>query len=249
MTTSLTTTTAVAARAVAATKIYGTGDAAVRALDAVSLELADGRFTAIMGPSGSGKSTLMHCLAGLDDLTSGQVFVGDVELGSLSDRELTLLRRERLGFVFQSFNLVPTLSAAENIALPALLAGTRTDEEWVDSVIDAVGLRDRLAHRPAELSGGEQQRVAVARALAMRPDIIYADEPTGNLDSRSGAELLAFLRRAVRQLGQTVVMVTHDPSAAARADTVVFLADGRIVDELAEPSSEAIFDHLKSLGD
>jgi len=249
MTTSLTTTTAVAARAVAATKIYGTGDAAVRALDAVSLELADGRFTAIMGPSGSGKSTLMHCLAGLDDLTSGQVFVGDVELGSLSDRELTLLRRERLGFVFQSFNLVPTLSAAENIALPALLAGTRTDEEWVDSVIDAVGLRDRLAHRPAELSGGEQQRVAVARALGMRPDIIYADEPTGNLDSRSGAELLAFLRRAVRQLGQTVVMVTHDPSAAARADTVVFLADGRIVDELAEPSSEAIFDHLKSLGD
>ena len=248
MTTSLTTTTAVAARAVAATKIYGTGDAAVRALDAVSLELADGRFTAIMGPSGSGKSTLMHCLAGLDDLTSGQVFVGDVELGSLSDRELTLLRRERLGFVFQSFNLVPTLSAAENIALPALLAGTRTDEEWVDSVIDAVGLRDRLAHRPAELSGGEQQRVAVARALAMRPDIIYADEPTGNLDSRSGAELLAFLRRAVRQLGQTVVMVTHDPSAAARADTVVFLADGRIVDELAEPSSEAIFDHLKTLG-
>ena len=172
-----------------------------------------------------------------------------MELGSLSDRELTLLRRERLGFVFQSFNLVPTLSAAENIALPALLAGTRTDEEWVDSVIDAVGLRDRLAHRPAELSGGEQQRVAVARALAMRPDIIYADEPTGNLDSRSGAELLAFLRRAVRQLGQTVVMVTHDPSAAARADTVVFLADGRIVDELAEPSSEAIFDHLKSLGD
>ena len=201
-----------------------------------------------MGPSGSGKSTLMHCLAGLDDLTSGQVFVGDVELGSLSDRELTLLRRERLGFVFQSFNLVPTLSAAENIALPALLAGTRTDEEWVDSVIDAVGLRDRLAHRPAELSGGEQQRVAVARALGMRPDIIYADEPTGNLDSRSGAELLAFLRRAVRQLGQTVVMVTHDPSAAAQADTVVFLADGRIVDEMQEPGSEAIFDHLKSLG-
>ena len=245
MTTSLTTTTAVAARAVAATKIYGTGDAAVRALDAVSLELADGRFTAIMGPSGSGKSTLMHCLAGLDDLTSGQVFVGDVELGSLSDRELTLLRRERLGFVFQSFNLVPTLSAAENIALPALLAGTRTDEEWVDSVIDAVGLRDRLAHRPAELSGGEQQRVAVARALAMRPDIIYADEPTGNLDSRSGAELLAFLRRAVRQLGQTVVMVTHDPSAAARADTVVFLADGRIVDDMQEPTPDRVLDRMK----
>src|SRR5437763_15116397 len=239
MTPSITTSRTVPARAVAATNIYGPGDAAVRALDAVSLELADGRFTAIMGPSGSGKSTLMHCLAGLDDLTSGQVFVGAVELGSLSDRDLTLLRRERLGFVFQSFNLIPTLSAAENIALPALLAGSQPDEDWVSSVIDAVGLRDRLAHRPAELSGGEQQRVAVARALAMRPDIIYADEPTGNLDSRSGAELLAFLRRAVRQLGQTVVMVTHDPSAAARADTVVFLADGRIVDELAEPSSEA----------
>jgi putative ABC transport system ATP-binding protein len=248
MTSSITTTTAVAARAVAATKIYGAGDAAVRALDAVSVELADGRFTAIMGPSGSGKSTLMHCLAGLDDLTSGQVFVGGVELGSLSDKELTLLRRERLGFVFQSFNLIPTLSAAENIALPALLAGSQPDEDWVSSVIDAVGLRDRLAHRPAALSGGEQQRVAVARALAMRPDIIFADEPTGNLDSRSGAELLGFLHRAVRQLGQTVVMVTHDPSAAAQADTVVFLADGRIVDEMTEPSSEAIFDHLKTLG-
>jgi putative ABC transport system ATP-binding protein len=248
MTSSITTTTAVAARAVAATKIYGTGDAAVRALDAVNVELADGRFTAIMGPSGSGKSTLMHCLAGLDDLTSGQVFVGEVELGSLADRDLTLLRRERLGFVFQSFNLVPTLSAAENIALPALLAGKRPDEEWVQSVVDAVGLRDRLTHRPAALSGGEQQRVAVARALAMRPDIIFADEPTGNLDSRSGAELLAFLHRAVRQLGQTVVMVTHDPSAAAQADTVVFLADGRVVDEMTEPSSEAIFDHLKTLG-
>jgi putative ABC transport system ATP-binding protein len=248
MTSSITTTTAVAARAVAATKIYGTGDAAVRALDAVNVELADGRFTAIMGPSGSGKSTLMHCLAGLDDLTSGQAFVGEVELGSLADRDLTLLRRERLGFVFQSFNLVPTLSAAENIALPALLAGKRPDEEWVQSVVDAVGLRDRLTHRPAALSGGEQQRVAVARALAMRPDIIFADEPTGNLDSRSGAELLAFLHRAVRQLGQTVVMVTHDPSAAAQAGTVVFLADGRVVDEMTEPSSEAIFDHLKTLG-
>jgi putative ABC transport system ATP-binding protein len=248
MTSSITTTTAVAARAVAATKIYGAGDAAVRALDAVSIELADGRFTAIMGPSGSGKSTLMHCLAGLDDLTSGQVYIGDIELGSLPDRDLTLLRRERLGFVFQSFNLIPTLSAAENVALPALLAGRQPDEEWVSSVIDAVGLRDRLEHRPAELSGGEQQRVAVARALAMRPDIIFADEPTGNLDSRSGAELLGFLHRAVRQLGQTVVMVTHDPSAAAQADTVVFLADGRIVDEMAEPSAEAIFDHLKTLG-
>jgi putative ABC transport system ATP-binding protein len=248
MTSAITMTTAVAARAVSATKIYGTGDAAVRALDAVSVELADGRFTAIMGPSGSGKSTLMHCLAGLDDLTSGHVFIGDVELGSLSDKELTLLRRERLGFVFQSFNLIPTLSADENISLPALLAGARRDEEWVSSVIDAVGLRDRLDHRPAALSGGEQQRVAVARALAMRPDIIFADEPTGNLDSRSGTELLGFLHRAVRQLGQTVVMVTHDPAAAARADTVVFLADGRIVDEMNEPSSEAIFDHLKSLG-
>jgi putative ABC transport system ATP-binding protein len=248
MNSSITTTTAVAARAVAATKIYGTGEAAVRALDAVSVELADGRFTAIMGPSGSGKSTLMHCLAGLDDLTSGQVYIGDIELGSLPDRDLTLLRRERLGFVFQSFNLIPTLSAAENVTLPALLAGSRPDEEWVSSVIDAVGLRDRLGHRPAELSGGEQQRVAVARALAMRPDIIFADEPTGNLDSRSGAELLGFLHRAVRQLGQTVVMVTHDPSAAAQSDTVVFLADGRIVDEMAEPSAEAIFDHLKTLG-
>jgi putative ABC transport system ATP-binding protein len=248
MTTSMTTTTAVAARSVDATKTYGTGDTAVRALDDVTVEFPDGRFTAIMGPSGSGKSTILHCMAGLDSLTSGLAFIGDVELGALPDKELTLLRRERLGFIFQSFNLVPTLSAAENVALPALLAGTKPDEEWVGSVIDALGLRERLAHRPAELSGGEQQRVAVARALAGRPHIIFADEPTGNLDSRAGGELLGFLRRAVRQLGQTVVMVTHDPAAAAQADSVLFLADGRIVDEMPEPSAEAILDRLKALG-
>ncbi len=220
----------------------------MRALDDVSVAVPDGQFTAIMGPSGSGKSTLLHCLAGLDELTSGQVFVGDVELGSLSDRDLTLLRRERLGFVFQSFNLIATLSAEDNITLPTLLAGTRPDRAWVDEVVATLGLGDRLTHRPAELSGGQQQRVAVARALASRPQVIFADEPTGNLDSRAGGELLVFLRRAVRELGQTIVMVTHDPVAASHADTVVFLADGRVVDELPAPTPEAVLDRLKALG-
>ena len=242
------TLTMAAARAVDATKVYGSADTAVRALDEVSVGFPQGCFTAIMRPSGSGKSTLMHCLAGLDQLSSGEVFLGDVELGSLSDTELTLLRRERVGFIFQSFNLLPTLSAAENISLPLLLAGKRPDRDWFDTVIAEVRLGDRLAHRPSELSGGQQQRVAVARALVTRPRIIFADEPTGNLDSRASAELLGFLRDAVDNLGQTIAMVTHDPLAAVHADRVVFLADGRIVDELAEPRSEAIFDHLKSLG-
>jgi putative ABC transport system ATP-binding protein len=246
--TAVATATAVVAEAVDATKVYGTGDTSVRALDHVDVEFPGGQYTAIMGPSGSGKSTLMHCLAGLDTLTSGQAFVDGVELGSLSDKELTRLRRERLGFVFQAYNLVPTLTAAENISLPSALAGRRPDRDWLDTVIDAVSLRDRLSHRPSELSGGQQQRVAVARALASRPAIIFADEPTGNLDSRSGAEILGFLRRAVTDLGQTIVMVTHDPVAASYADAVVFLADGRIVGRLDAPSPQAVLDRLKALG-
>jgi len=242
------TITAVVAEAVHATKVYGTGDTSVRALDGVDVEFPSRRFTAIMGPSGSGKSTLMHCLAGLDTLTSGQVFVDGVELGQLSDKELTRLRRERLGFVFQAYNLVPTLTAAENISLPSALAGRRPDREWLDTVIDAVGLRDRLTHRPSELSGGQQQRVAVARALASQPAIVFADEPTGNLDSRAGAEVLGFLRRAVTDLGQTIVMVTHDPVAASYADAVVFLADGRIVDAVDGPTADTVLDRLKQLG-
>ena len=237
----------VAGRAVAATKVYGAGDTAVRALDEVDLDVPAGRFTAVMGPSGSGKSTLMHCLAGLDDLTSGQVFIGDVDLGALSDRDLTLLRRGRIGFVFQSFNLVPTLTAEENVRLPLLLGGTAGDEDWIATVIDTVGLHDRLRHRPAELSGGQQQRVAVARALANRPEVIFADEPTGNLDSRRGAEVLAFLRRAVDELGQTIVMVTHDPAAAGYADQVVFLFDGRVVDHMDRPTPAAVLDRLGAL--
>jgi putative ABC transport system ATP-binding protein len=238
----------VAARAVAATKVYGTGPTAVTALDDVSLDIPGGRFTAIMGPSGSGKSTLMHCLAGLDDLTSGEVRIGDVDLGSLSDKELTRLRRDRIGFVFQAFNLVPTLTAEENITLPAALAGKRPDAAWLDTVVTTTGLTDRLGHRPSELSGGQQQRVAVARALATRPEIIFADEPTGNLDSRSGGEILDFLRLAVREMGQTIVMVTHDPVAAGYADDVVFLADGRVVDHMAEPTPERVLDRIKQLG-
>ncbi len=237
------------ARAVDATKVYGQGATAVRALDGVSVDIPGHRFTAIMGPSGSGKSTLMHCMAGLDDLTSGHVFLGDVELGSLSDKQLTLLRRRRVGFVFQSFNLVPTLTALENITLPATLAGTKPEREWLDAVVDTVDLADRLSHRPSELSGGEQQRVAMARALANRPELIFADEPTGNLDSRSSAALLRFMRSSVEELGQTIVMVTHDPVAAAYADSVLFLADGHLVDAIVDPTPKRVLDRLKVLGD
>ena len=240
--------TTLAARAVEAVKIYGSGDAEVRALDGVSIEFPTGHYTAIMGPSGSGKSTLLHCLAGLDSLTSGRVFIGDVDLSSLDEKRLTLLRRKKVGFVFQTYNLVPTLSAVENITLPIDIAGDKPDRAWLDTVIDTVDLRSRLSHRPSELSGGQQQRVAAARALASRPEIVFADEPTGNLDSRAGAELLEFLRRAVREFGQTIVMVTHDPNAAAYADRVIFLADGKVVDEMAEPTAERVLDRMKGLG-
>jgi putative ABC transport system ATP-binding protein len=238
-----------AARALDATKIYGSGDTQVIALDDVTVELPAGRFTAIMGPSGSGKSTLMHCLAGLDNLTSGQVFIGDTDLTTLGDKELTRLRRDKVGFVFQAFNLVPTLTAIENITLPNSLAGTKPEAGWLESVVKTTGLGDRLTHRPSELSGGQQQRVAVARALASQPAIIFADEPTGNLDSRSGAEILGFMRRAVDEMGQTIVMVTHDPGAASYADAVVFLGDGRIVDRMDAPTAERVLDRLKQLGD
>ena len=236
-----------AARAEALRKVYGTGDAAVEALRGVSLDLAAGEWTAIMGPSGSGKSTLLHILAGLDSPTDGRVFIGDVDLTLLNDKLLTQLRRDRVGFVFQAFNLIPTLTAKENITLPLDIAGADVDVEWFDTVVDTVGLRDRLGHRPSELSGGQQQRVAGARALVSRPDIVFADEPTGNLDSKSGSELLAFLRTAVDDHGQTIVMVTHDAHAAAHADRIVFLADGRIVDELREPTAERILDRLKAM--
>jgi putative ABC transport system ATP-binding protein len=235
-----TTTRRAAARTVGLTKTYGTGDAAVTALDAVDVELYAGEFTAVMGPSGSGKSTLMHCCAALDNATSGAVFVGDTELTRLKDKELTRLRRDEIGFVFQSFNLVPTLTAEENILLPLSIAGRRPDKDWYRTVIETVALQDRLSHRPNQLSGGQQQRVAVARALASRPSIVFADEPTGNLDSRSGAEVLTLLRRSVDEFGQTVVMVTHDPVAAAFTDRVVFLADGKVVDEVREPDREIV---------
>ncbi|MFE5600843.1 ABC transporter ATP-binding protein [Streptomyces coelicoflavus] len=241
-----TTVTRAAARVVDAVKVYGGGDTAVRALDGVSVDFPAGRFTAIMGPSGSGKSTLMHCAAGLDTLTSGAAHIGDTDLSTLDDRRLTLLRRDRVGFVFQAFNLVPTLTVAENITLPLDLAGRRGDTEWADALIDVVGLRDRLHHRPAELSGGQQQRVAVARAFAGRPDVVFADEPTGNLDSRSGGEVLGLLGRTVRQTGRTVVMVTHDPVAAAHADEVVFLADGRLVDRMDAPTADKVLDRMKA---
>jgi putative ABC transport system ATP-binding protein len=221
----------------------------VTALDAVDVAIPSGRFTAVMGPSGSGKSTLLHCLAGLDSLTSGQVFIGDTELGQLNDKQLTRLRREQIGFVFQSFNLVPTLSARENIVLPLDLAGSKPDLAWVDSVVHTVGLQDRLRHRPSELSGGQQQRVAVARALASKPRVIFADEPTGNLDSRTGGEILRFMSRAVHQMGQTIVMVTHDSVAAAHADEVIFLADGRIVDRMESPTATGVLDRMKRFGD
>jgi putative ABC transport system ATP-binding protein len=237
-----------AARAERAGKTYGSGDTAVVALDDLSLDLPRGQFTAIMGPSGSGKSTLMHCLAGLDTLTRGQVFVGDVDLASLSDRDRTVLRRDRLGFVFQSFNLLPTLTAEENITLPADLAGKTPDPEWFDTVVDKLDLRSRLRHRPSELSGGQQQRVAIGRALIRRPEVVFADEPTGSLDSHASAELLRFLRSVVDELEQTVVMVTHDPGAAAYADRVVFLVDGRIVEELADPSREHVLEVMGRLG-
>ena len=236
-----------AAQAIEATKVYGEGTAEVRALDGITLDIERGRFTAIMGPSGSGKSTLLHCLAGLDDLTSGSIRIGDVDIGTLDDDDLTRLRRDRIGFVFQAFNLVPTLTAEENIMLPARLARRDPDRRWVDRVIKTVGLRDRLHHRPAQLSGGQQQRVAVARALAGRPEIVFADEPTGNLDSRSGAEVLGLLRAGVTEDGASVVMVTHDPTAAAYADRVMFLADGRLVDELSDPTAEGILERLKAL--
>jgi len=230
------------------TKVYGSNDTEVRALDGVTVDFEQGKFTAIMGPSGSGKSTLMHCVAGLDDLTSGSVHIGDVELGSLSDRDLTLLRRDKVGFVFQAYNLLPTLTAAENTTLPLDLAGRRPDSGWMDQVVKAIGIADRLKHRPDELSGGQQQRVAVARALVSQPEIVFADEPTGNLDSKTGEEVLDFLRTAVEDLGQTMVMVTHDAGAAARAHRVLFLADGRIVDEMVEPTPDRILDHIKGPG-
>ncbi|MFH8516431.1 ABC transporter ATP-binding protein [Streptomyces gelaticus] len=236
-----------AARVVDAVKLHGTGDTRVRALDGVSVDFPAGRFTAIMGPSGSGKSTLMHCAAGLDTLTSGSAFIGGTDISALDDRRLTLLRRRRIGFVFQSFNLLPTLTVAENITLPLDLAGERPDQEWLDALVDIVGLRDRLRHRPGELSGGQQQRVAVARAFVGSPDVVFADEPTGNLDSRSGQEVLRLLGRTVRQTARTVVMVTHDPVAAAHADEVVFLADGRLVDRMPDPTAERVLDRFKSI--
>ena len=240
-------TTTMAARAANLSKIYGGGDTKVIALDDVTVEFPSGRYTAVMGPSGSGKSTLMHCLAGLDSSTSGQIWLGGVELSALGDKELTRLRRDEVGFIFQAFNLVPTLNALENITLPMDLAGVSPDREWLDQVIDTVGLRDRLHHRPSELSGGQQQRVACARALASRPTVIFADEPTGNLDSKSSGGILTFLRDCVRTMGQTIVMVTHDPAAAGYADRAIFLADGRVVDEISEPTAESVLERMKSL--
>jgi len=236
-----------AARVVGLTKTYGSGDALVRALDRVTLDIAAGEFTAVMGPSGSGKSTLMHCCAALDRPDKGQVWIGNRELSKLRDRALTRLRRDDVGFVFQSYNLVPTLTAGENILLPLSIARRKPDQEWLDTVIDTVGIRDRLGHKPNELSGGQQQRVAVARAMATRPTIVFADEPTGNLDSRSGAEVLELLRTSVTKFGQTVVMVTHDPVAAAYTDRVVFLADGRVVDELRKPDREQVLEIMNRM--
>jgi putative ABC transport system ATP-binding protein len=246
--TTSTTVRTTAARAEGVSKFYGTGDAAVAALKNVDVDLDRGRFTAIMGPSGSGKSTLLHMLAGLDRPTSGEVYLGETLINSLNDKALTLLRRDQIGFIFQSFNLLPTMSAAENIVLPIRIAGRKPDEFWVQSIVDKLGLADRLDHRPTELSGGQQQRVAAARALASRPQIVFADEPTGALDSASGTELLGFLRTAVRELGQTVVMVTHDPTAASYADRVLFLADGHVIDEMHEPTADAVLDFMKHLG-
>ncbi|HET6793715.1 MAG TPA: ABC transporter ATP-binding protein [Acidimicrobiales bacterium] len=238
-----------AARTVEATKIYGKDQTEVRALDGVTVEFPRGGFTAIMGPSGSGKSTLLHCSAGLDTLTSGQAFIGDTDLSTLGDDALTTLRRDHVGFIFQAYNLVPTLTADENIHLPLLLAGRKGDSEWIDKVIATMGIGDRLQHRPAELSGGQQQRVAVARAMANRPEIIFADEPTGNLDSRAGTEVLGFMRQAVDDMGQTIVMVTHDPTAASFADRILFLADGKVVDEMTEPTAVRVLERMKRFGE
>jgi putative ABC transport system ATP-binding protein len=239
---------ALMARAVDLVKSYGSGDAEVRALNGIDVEFARGQLTAVMGPSGSGKSTLMHCMAGLDVPTSGRTFIGDQEIGTLDDSGLTLMRRDRVGFIFQSFNLVPTLSAAENITLPVDLTGKKVDQVWFDFLVDQLGIKDRLTHRPAELSGGQQQRAACARALISRPALIFADEPTGNLDSNASTELLTFLRRSVTEFGQSIVMVTHDPRAAAFADRVVFLADGSLVGELLEPTADTVLEHMKQLG-
>ena len=239
----------VAAHTVEATKIYGRGQTEVRALDGITVEFEAQRFTAIMGPSGSGKSTLLHCVAGLDTLTSGSVFIGDDDLSRMSDRQLTHLRRDRIGFVFQAYNLIPTLTALENVTLPRRLANRNGDDEWVHTVVDILGLTDRLAHRPAEMSGGQQQRVAVARALASRPEIIFGDEPTGNLDSHSSGEVLSFLRRAVDDMGQTIVMVTHDPRAASYADRILFIGDGRVVDEMSHPTTDRVLERMKRFGE
>ncbi len=248
MTTTLPPTTTIAARAVNASKIYGSGDTEVRALDGVNVDFAKAQYSAIMGPSGSGKSTLLHCLAGLDKLTEGHVFLGDVDLSVLHEKELTRLRRDRIGFIFQSYNLIPTLTAMENITLPLSLAGRQPNKQWLDNVVEIVGLTGRLQHRPSELSGGQQQRVAVARALASQPEIIFADEPTGNLDTRAGGEILTFMKRAVKEFGATIVMVTHDPSAASYADRVVFLVDGHVVDELRDPRTDAVLDKMRTIG-
>lgn len=248
MTTTIPPTKTVAARAVAASKIYGTGDTIVRALDSINVEFPRAEYTAIMGPSGSGKSTLLHCLAGLDSLTDGHVYLGDIDLSTLSDKEVTRVRRDRVGFVFQTFNLIPTLTALENITLPLALAGRKPDKDWLDRIVSTVRLRDRLEHRPSELSGGQQQRVAVARALVTRPEIIFADEPTGNLDSRASAEILGFMQRAVQEFGQTIVMVTHDPISASYSNRVVFLADGHIVDEVLDPTADAVLGKMRNLG-
>jgi len=247
MTTSTVPVDLAAARMEQGVKTYGSGDAEVRALDSINVAFEKGQFTALMGPSGSGKSTLLHCIAGLDTLTTGKVYVGATELNTLSDKDLTLLRREKVGFVFQAFNLIPTMTAEKNITLQRRLGRHPVDDAWFDTVVDSFRLRDRLHHRPSELSGGQQQRVAVARALINKPDIIFADEPTGNLDSTSGREVLGFLRAAVDDLDQTVVMVTHDPAAAAFADRVIFLVDGRIVTEVSDPTTDGILDQLKQL--
>ncbi len=238
----------VAARSSGATKIYGSGETEVRALDGIDVSFPKGIFSAIMGPSGSGKSTLMHCMAGLDDLTTGKVFIGDTDLTELNERELTLLRRSQIGFIFQAYNLVPTLNAIENITLPLDLAGLKADEEWVDEIVEVVNLKDRLTHKPNELSGGQQQRVAVSRALASKPEIIFADEPTGNLDSKTGTEILEFMQLATKELQQTIVMVTHDPVAASFSDQVIFLADGQVVGGLEDPTADGVLDQMRSIG-